>query len=159
MTLPPQVDLRARCADVADLSDLIFEMQITAGSKNPYRILFPKTAPDGRSVLTASDITGQFTDHWEMALMDYNGTLDQAVDVVTLRLFDPAPTREHYNELLAWPLFTHEHSRWKSRQDFLDYFLSCRNDRFTFPGISVRLPESALIYLPLRRSAVATNAI
>jgi hypothetical protein len=159
MTLPRQIELRARCPDASDLSDLIFEMQITAGSKNSYRILFPKTTPQGRSALTASDVTGQFTDHWEMALMDYNGTLDQAVDVVRLRLFDPAPTREHYDELLAWPLFTHERSRWKSRQDFLDDLLSCRNDQFIFPGISVRLPDSALIYLPLRRSAVATNAI
>ena len=129
-------------------------MQITAGSKNPYRILFPKTSPDGRSMLSVGDVVGQFEDQWEMALMDYNGSLDNAVEVVTLRLFDPAPTREHYKELLAWPLFTHEKTRFGSRQEFLDYLLSCRNEHFAFPGISVRLPESPLIYLPLRRSAV-----
>jgi hypothetical protein len=159
MTFPPQVELRARCAEASDLSDLIFEMQITAGSKNPYRILFPKTIPDGRTVLSASDISGQFTDHWEMALMDYNGSLEDAVEVVTVRLFNPAPTREHYAELLAWPLFTHERTRWQSRREFLDDLLSCRNEQFTFPGLSVRMPKSALIYVPLRRSAVATNAI
>ncbi len=46
--------------------------------------------------------------------MDYNGTLDDAVEVVTLRLFDPVSVREHYDELLAWPLFTDERSRWDS---------------------------------------------
>ena len=159
MTLPPQIELRARCADAPDLSGIILEMQITAGSKNPYRILFPKTTHDGRTLLSAVDVAGQFTDHWEMALMDYNGALDDAVDVVTLRLFDPAPVREHYAELLAWPLLTHERDRWDSRQQFLDYLLSCRNEQFAFAGISMRLPESALIYLPLNRAVVDTNAI
>jgi hypothetical protein len=159
MTLPPQIELRARCAEASDLADIIFEMQITAGSKNPYRILFPRTTPDGRTAMTASEIAGQFRDHWEMALMDYNGTLDDAVEVVTLRLFDPASVREHYDELLAWPLFTHESSRWKSRREFLDDLLSCRNDQFTFAGLSVRLPETPLVYLPLRRSVVATRTI
>jgi hypothetical protein len=159
MTLPPRIELRARCADAADLSDLIFEMQITAGSKNRYRVLFPKTARDGRSLLSADDIAGQFTDHWEMALMDHNGTLADALEMVTLRLFDPVSVRKHYDDLLAWPLFTHERSRWKSRQEFLDDLLSCRNEQFTFPGLSVRMPESASIYLPLNRSPVATNAI
>jgi hypothetical protein len=95
MTLPPQIELRARCAEVPDLSDVIFEMQITSGSKNPYRIIFPKTTRDGHSLLCAADIAGQFTDHLEMALMDYNGSLEDAIEVVTLRLFDPVPTRKH----------------------------------------------------------------
>jgi hypothetical protein len=159
MTLPPRVELRARCSEASDLSGLIFEMQITAGSKNAYRILFPKTTPQGCSALTAGEVTGQFTDHWEMALMDYNGTLEAAVEIVTLRLFDPAPAREHYDELLAWPLFTHERSRWESRREFLDDLLSCRNEQFTFSGLSVRLAESPLIYLPLRTSVVATRTI
>ena len=159
MTLPPQIELRAKCTEVSDLSDIIFEMQITAGSKNPYRILFPKTTADGRSALSGSEVAGQFQDHWEMALMDYDGTLDQAAELVTLRLFDPALVRERYNELLGWPLFTSERRRWKSRREFLDDLLSCRNEQFTFSGISVRLPESALIYLPLHRAGVTTDAI
>ncbi len=159
MTVPPQIELRAGCAEASDLSDLVFEMQITAGSKNPYCILFPKTTRDGRSALSAEDIAGQFTDHWEMALMDYNGTLDDAVDVVTLRLFDPASVRERYTNLLAWPLFTHERTHWQSRQQFLDHLLTCRNEQFTFAGISVRFPETTLIYLPLDRAVVDTNAI
>jgi len=159
MTLPPQIELRARCADAGDLSGIVFEMQITAGTKNPYTILFPKTTSDGHTVLPAAEVIGQFTDHWEMALMDYNGTLENAVDIATIRLFDPAPTREHYSSLLAWPLFTHESTRWQSRQQVLDYLISCRNEQFTFGGISVRFPESALLYLPLCRAVAHTNAV
>jgi hypothetical protein len=158
MTLPPHIELRARCADAPDLSGLTFRMQITAGSKNPYGIFFPKTDSAGHTRLTAEGIKGQFTDHWEEALMDYNGSIEDANQLVTIRLWDPAPLREGYDELLAWPLFTHQRTRWKSRRDYLDYMASCRNDEFTFEGISVRLPETSLLYVSLRR-AVAPKAV
>jgi hypothetical protein len=111
-------------------------------------------------VLNVAGATGPKSSQTLMALAEFHRDPTVAalygfsVEVVTLRLFDPAPTREHYKELLAWPLFTHEKTRFGSRQEFLDYLLSCRNEHFTFPGISVCLPESPLIYLPLRRSAV-----
>jgi hypothetical protein len=159
MTLPPEIELKARCAEAPDLSDIVFEMQITAGSKNPYTILFPKTDVSGHTRLTAEEIKGQFTDHWEMALMDYNGSLEEAVEVVTVHLFDLAPLRQHHTDALAWPLFTHERLHWKSREERLDYLLSCRNELFTFPGIAVRLAETPLLYIPLRHVPVATNAI
>jgi hypothetical protein len=158
MTLPPQIELRARCADADDLSGLIFRMQITAGYKNPYGIFFPKTDSAGRTRLTAEDIKGQFTDHWEEALMDYNGSVEDANELVTIRLWDPAPLREGYDELLAWPLFTHQRTRWQSRHDYLDYMASCRNDEFAFDGISVRLPETTLLYVSLGR-AVAPKGV
>ena len=123
MTLPPQIELRARCAQASDLSGLIFRMQITAGYKNPYGIFFPKTDSAGHARLTAEDINGQFTDHWEEALMDYNGLIEDANELVTIRLWDPTPLREGYGELLAWPLFTHQRTRWQSRRDYLDYMI------------------------------------
>ena len=58
MTLPPQIELRARCAEADDLSGIIFEMQITAGSKNPYTIAFPKTDSAGHTKLTGEEISG-----------------------------------------------------------------------------------------------------
>ena len=158
MTLPPQIEVRARCAQASDLSGLIFRMQITAGYKNPYGIFFPKTDSAGHTRLTAEDINGQFTDHWEEALMDYSGSIEDANELVTIRLWDPMPLREGYDELLAWPLFTHQHTRWQSRRDYLDYMASCRNDEFTLDGISVRLPETSLLYLSLGR-AVAPKAV
>ena len=158
MTLPPQFELRARCADADDLSGIIFEMQITAGYKNPYTITFPKTDSAGHTKLTGEEIRGQFRDHWDMALMDYNGSIEEANDVVTIRLFDPMPLREGYERLLSWPLFAHESTRWHSRREWLDYMASCRNDQFAFGGIATRLPETTLLYLSLRR-AVAPQAV
>ena len=158
MTLPPQIELRARCAEADDLSGIIFEMQISAGSKNPYTITFPKTDSAGHTKIRGEEISGQFTDHWDMALMDYNGSIEEANDIVTIRLFDPAPLREGYEQLLSWPLLAHESTRWHSRREWLDYMASCRNDEFTFEGISVRLPETTRLYVSLRR-AVARQAV
>ena len=133
-------------------------MQITAGSKNPYGIFFPKTDSVGHTRLTAEGIKGQFTDHWEEALMDYNGSIGDANELVTIRLWDAALLREGYDELLAWPLFTHQRTRWKSRRDYLDYMASCRNGEFTLECTSVRLPETSLLHVSLRR-AVAPNPV
>lgn len=115
MTLRSQIELRGRCAEANDLSGLIFRMQITAGYKNPYGIFFPKTDSAGHTRLIAEDIRGQFTDHGEQAAMDYNGSIEDANEFVTITLWDPAPLRAGYDELLAWPLFTHQRARWQSR--------------------------------------------
>jgi hypothetical protein len=158
MTLPPQIELRARCADTDDLSGIIFRMQITAGYKNPYNILFPKTDEHGHTRLTAKDIEMQFTDHWDMALMDYNGSVEDANDLVTIHLFEVRPFREHVDTILAWPLFSYEETRWSSRREWFDYMASCRNDEFTSDSISIRLPETTLLYVSLRR-VIAAQAV
>jgi hypothetical protein len=158
MTLPPQIELRARCAEADDLSGIIFRMQITAGYKNPYSIFFPKTDEGGHTRLTAEGIEMQFTDHWDIALMDYNGSLKGANEIVTIHLWDPRPLREDPERILAWPLFSYEQTRWKSRREWFDYMTSCRNEEFTFGGISIRLPETTLLYLSLRR-VVAPRAV
>ncbi len=158
MTLPPQIELRARCAEADDLSGIICEMQITAGYKNPYTIVFSKTDSAGHTKLTDEEISGQFTDHWDMALMDYNGSIEEANDNVTIKLFDPAPLRQGYEQLLSWPLFPHQSTCWQSHREWLDYMASCRNDQFTFGGIATRLPETTLLYVSLRR-AVAREAV
>src|SRR5437762_8588071 len=139
MTLPPQIELRARCAEADDLFGLIFRMQISAGYKNPYGILFPKTDSAGHTRLTAEDIKGQFTDHWEEALMDYNGSIDDANELVTIRLWDPAAlarVTRRASRLAA--IHSSARARWQTRRDYLDYMASCRNDEFAFDGISVR---------------------
>jgi len=150
MTLSPQIELRARCADADDLSGIIFRMQITAGSKNPHSIFFPKTDAGGHTRLAAKEIEMQFTDHWDMGLMDYNGSLQEANDLVTIHLWDPRSFRQHIDDVLAWPLLSYEKTRWKSRREWFDYMGSCRNDEFTFGGVSIRLPETMLLYVSLR---------
>ena len=158
MTLSPQIELRARCAEADDLSGIIFRMQITAGYKNPYSIFFSKTDASGHTRLTATEIEMQFTDHWDMALMDYNGSLEEANDLVTIHLWKPRDFREHDDDVLTWPLFSYEKTRWRSRREWFDYMASCRNDEFTFGGISIRLPETTLLYVSLR-CAVAPQAV
>jgi hypothetical protein len=158
MTLPPQIELRARSAEADDLSGIIFRMQITAGYKNPYSIYFPKTGEHRHTRLTAKEIEMQFKDHWDMALMDYNGSLEDANELVTIHLWDPAPLRQGYDKLLAWPLFSYEETRWKSRREWLDYMASCRNDEFSFGGISISLPETTLVYIPLHRAGAHADA-
>jgi len=158
MTLPPKVELRARCAEADDLSGIIFRMQITAGNKNPHSIFFQKTDARGHTRLAAKEIEMQFTDHSEMALMDYNGSLEDAGELVTVHLWDPRWFRRNPEEILRWPLFSYEKIRWKSRREWFDYMASCRNDEFTFGGISIRLPETTLLYLSLR-SAVALQTV
>lgn len=158
MTLPTQIELRARCAQADDLSGIIFRMQVTAGYKNLYSIFFPKTDSRGHTRLTAKEIEMQFTDYWDMALMDYNGSLEDANELVTIHLWDPRPLREDPEHVLAWPLFSYEKTRWTSRREWFDYMASCRNDEFTFGGISIRLFETTLLYVSLRR-AVAPQAV
>ena len=125
MTLPPQIELRARCAEADDVSGIIFRMQITAGYKNPYNIHFPKADARGHTRLTAKDVETQFTDHWDMALMDYNVSLEDANELVTIHLWDPPPLLEYSKDVLAWPLFSYEKTRWDSRRDWFDYMASC----------------------------------
>ena len=132
-------------------------MQITAGDKNPYRIFFPKTDSSGHTRLTAEDVKDQFADHWEESAMDYNGSIADANELVTIELWDPSVLREKYKDALSWPLFTHERKRWRTRREYLDYLLSSRNDWFAFDGISVRLPETSQIYLTLRRVVGPAN--
>jgi hypothetical protein len=153
MTLPPQIELRARCAEVPDLSGLIFRMQITAGYKNPYGIFFPKTDSKGHTRLSAAEIERQFTDHWEMALMDHNGTMAEANELVTVSLWDPQQLRENCAQSLVWPLSSYEETRWTSRREWIEYMISCGNEKFAFGGIAIRLPETSLLYLPLKQVA------
>jgi hypothetical protein len=93
-----------------------------------------------------------------MALMEYNGSLKEANELVTIHLWESRDFRDHADNVLTWPFFSYEKSRWRSRREGFDYTASCRNDEFTFGGISIRLPETTLLYVSLRR-AVAPQAV
>ena len=103
-----------------------FACRCTAGYKNPYSIFFPGQTERGHSRLTAKEIEMQFTDHWDMALMDYNGSLEDANELVTIHLWDPCSLREDSEQVFAWSLFSYEKTRWKSRREWFDYMASCR---------------------------------
>lgn len=82
MTLPPIIELRVSNPAGGDLSGLIFQMRVTSGAKNPYHIYFPKTAADGSARITAATFRGQFQDHFELGLMDYDGVASASVRTV-----------------------------------------------------------------------------
>jgi hypothetical protein len=160
MTLPPIIKLIIDCPEGGDLSGLIFQMQVSSGTKNPFYIRFLKTATDGASQITADDFRGQFNDHYEMGLMDFNGSIETAGEMVRLALFDPQNMSEQQAVLSRWPLFKHEQKVWQSRREFIDYHLSCCNRDFCFLEKSVCIPEDGIIRLTVtRKIGVINNAI
>jgi hypothetical protein len=145
------IRLRVECEEEGDLSDLLVMMVVRAGSKNPYRIGFPKTDRSGRASLSRDDFIGQFTDHWEGALMDHDGTPDTAGSVVRVELYDPRWSLEHREAALAWPLLTHERTKWRSREEQYRYRTSSRNLEFVASPVEVNLDTATEIVLPLKR--------
>jgi hypothetical protein len=151
MKLPPTITLNVDCPEGGDLSGLIFKIRVTAGSKNPFYIYFPKTLVNGSTCVTEEDFRGQFNDHYEMGLMDYNGSIETAGDTVGIELFDPRPMLERRQELSRWPLLKHERKVWRSRGEFMDYFLSCSNQEFYFFEQSAHIPQNGVIHLTVGR--------
>lgn len=157
MTLPLVITVKVDCPEDGDLSGLIFTMKVIAGSKNPFHICFPKTSKDGVASITAEDFRGQFADHYEMGLMDYNGSVEVASDIVSFSLFDSRPMMRHREELSRWPLFKNEREVWGSRQDRIDYFLSCRNPEFYFFEQSTLIPGDGEIRLTVGKKMGTTD--
>lgn len=145
MILPAEIRLQASCHGSTDLSGLIFELTLHSGTKNKFHIYFPKTDSSGLAVLTSDDFKGQFADHFEMGLMDYNGTIETADQRVTLTLFDRVKMAKNKANIAVWPLLRHERAQWRSRDDKLEYFLSARNDEFVVSPEKLVLPTDELI--------------
>ena len=156
MKLPPVIQLKIDSPDGGDLSGLIFIMQVTSGTKNQFHISLPKTATDGTTQITAEDFQGQFYDHYEMGLMDYNGSVEAARDVVGLFLYDPRLMEKGKDEISAWPLSTDERKHGRSRQERIDYLVSCRNREFDFREQSVRVPPDGVIRVTVQKKTGAT---
>jgi hypothetical protein len=151
MTLPPTFTLTVDCPQGGDLSGLLLQMTVTSGTKNPYHIFFPKTSADGKTSLTADSFRGQFKNHGDVFIMDYNGSVEVASDVVTLQLYDTRLMIKGRKQSLRWPLSKYERTVWKSRQEYVDYFLSCRNLEFEFEKQTVRIPADGAIHLTVTK--------
>jgi hypothetical protein len=151
MNLPPQIDLQVKGTPHISLEDIIVEMTVISGTKNPFHILFPKTADDGSCSISAHDFVGQFTDHYAMGLMDYNGSIASAAQVVAIRLFDPAQLSASIEQVKAWPLLPHESTKWKSREEVIRYLLSCRNLLFAAQPSTVEIAQGATITFNVAR--------
>ncbi|HEV7767315.1 MAG TPA: hypothetical protein VGQ76_20100 [Thermoanaerobaculia bacterium] len=158
MRIPEQIRVRVECENEIDLSGLIVELTVTAGQKNPYRIYFPKTDWSGVATLTRDDFVGQFRDHWEAGLMDHDGTPETADCLVRVGLYNPQWSIENPDTALAWPLLTHEHTKWSSREEQYLYRTSTRNIEFVVSSIDVDLERTNNIILPVKRKLLATPA-
>jgi hypothetical protein len=151
MILPLIFNLKVDCPQGGNLSGLLFMMRVTSGSKNPYHIYFPKTSDDGRSQLTAESFRGQFKDHGETFIMDFNGSVESASDVVVFELYDSRLMKEDKGKVSRWPLSKYEKTVWHSRKEFMDYFISCSNPEFEFEKQSIRIPVDGAISLTVNR--------
>ena len=150
MELPRVLRLRVHAPSETDLSGLIVQLTVQAGRKNPYRIRFPLTNESGQSELTRDDFIGQFKDHWEEGLMDYDGSINTASPVVEVSLYDPTWSIENRELEMAWPLLKHERTKWFSReQEYLDR-VSCRNSTFTADQILINLEHTSDVDLVVR---------
>ena len=150
--------MRVECDNETDLSGFIVELTVTAGRKNPYRIYFPKTDCSGVATLTRDDFVGQFKDHWEAGLMDHTGTPETADSLVRVGLYDPQWSISNPDAALAWPLLTHERTKWSSREEQYRYRTSSRNAEFVAPPIDVDLEKTNDIVLPVERRVLTTSS-
>jgi hypothetical protein len=151
MEIAQRIELTLSSDQAGSLSDLIVGMRITAGTKNPYRIYFPKTDVHGCTALEQVVVLGQFKDHWEEGLMDFNGTLESASQSATFFLFNVRDLQTNLKIALAWPLLTYEKTVWRSRREQVDYFLSCRNDQYSLPETDVPIPRNGQVHLRVHR--------
>ena len=146
MNLPPHIHLQVTSASAITLEDIIVQMTVTAGAKNPFHILIPKTASDGSSSISAKDFTSQFSDHYVTGLMDYDGSIASASPVVSITLFDPSVLVASLDLVKAWPLLPHERTKWRSREEVIKYLLSSRNPKFDAQPETVVIAEGTTIY-------------
>jgi hypothetical protein len=147
MDIPEIIFAELLCKSCNDLRDIIIKLKVNAGRKNPYTIYFPKTDSCGKASISRDDFIGQFKDHWEMGLMDYDGAPETANPIVEVSLFDPTWQIENKNMAMAWPLLKHEKLKWLSRQQHYEYMTSCRNLRFYCRSMDVDLCKTDRIKL------------
>jgi hypothetical protein len=147
MNIPQNIFAEISCKSCNDLSDIIVQLKVKAGRKNHYHIYFSKTNSSGKTSLNIDDFIGQFKDHWELGLMDYDGTPESANPVVEISLFDPTWLIENKKLAMAWPLLKHEKTKWINRQQQYEYMTRCRNRAFGFQSKDVDLSETDRVIL------------
>ncbi len=150
MQVPELLRVRLQADTSVNLGGVIVQLRASTGVKNPYFILFPKTDAKGETALSGSDFVGQFKDHWQSGLMDYQGGPEDAASLVQVSLFDPRPLRRDRKQAMAWPLLRHELTQWSTRKAAYAYTTSCRNDEFEADPLEVDLHTTTDIVLPVR---------
>jgi len=132
MKLPKQISIIVKNNLQQGIENIIVCLKVKSGRKNPYYIYFPKTNKKGTAILTEEDFIGQFKDHWEMGLMDYNGDIASANPNVELSLFDLTWLIENKQLALAWSLFKHGKIKWKTREEQYEYLFICHTCYYVY---------------------------
>ena len=141
MELPDKITFNVLDKSNKAIEGIIVEIKVYSGTKNPYRILSPKTDDTGKAEIKKSNFIGQYEDHWEMGLMDYNGTIQDAKTKVDVYLFDPKWEINNKEACLAWPLLKNEKPLWSSRLEQYSYLISCVNQRYKTKKQSINLSK------------------
>ena len=139
MDLPDIITIQVSDPSGQPVPGIIVQLTVKSGNRNTYQILSPMTGRDGLAQITKPEFTGQFEDHWEMGLMDYNGTVESASPEVQVGLFDPTWHMANPEACLAWPLFKNEQARWASRQKQYEALVSCANLQYRAEPTPVNL--------------------
>ncbi|WP_156844544.1 hypothetical protein [Leptospira wolffii] len=134
-----------------NLEEIIIQFEVFSGSKNSYSILFPKTKRNGEAILDKIDFVEQFNSHFEIGLMDYNGTIETANPIVEVSLFNPKRIKNQKDQIMALPLTSYERKYWKNAKERYDYLISCRNNKFKADLIKVNIEETKLINFGIGR--------
>ena len=142
MKLPEKLFLEVKVEKEAGWEDLIIQLKVRSGRKNPYYIFFPKTDEGGKAILYQNDFIGQFEDHYETGLMDYDGSIETANPEVEVSLFDPTWMIENKTLALAWPLLKNEKPTWNSREEKYNYMISCKNPKYKMKPFMFNIEKS-----------------
>ncbi len=141
MELPDKITFNVVDKSKQPIEGIIIEVKVYSGTKNPYIILSPKTNVFGKSEISKTDFIGQYEDHWQMGLMDYNGTIHDAKPKAEVYLFNPEWTINNKDSYLAWPLLKNEIPLWGSKEEKYNYLTSCSNHMYRINKHMVNFSE------------------
>lgn len=151
MELPDKITFNVFDKSKQAIEGIIIEVKVYSGTKNPYIILSPKTDSSGKAEIEKTNFIGQYEDHWEMGLMDYNGTIQDAKTKVEVYLFNPDWPIKNKDACLAWPLLKNEKPLWDSREEKYNYLISCVNQKYKAKKQTVSFNEDSNIEITVAK--------
>lgn len=151
MELPDNISVQVLDNSEKGVEGIIVELKVVAGTKNPYTILSSKTDKNGTTQISKSDFIGQFEDHWEMGLMDYNGNIEIANNNIEVYLYNPELALENKDSCMAWPLLKNEIPLWNSRAEKYEYITSCNNSKYKAKNRTINIGESNNIIVKVNK--------
>ncbi len=153
MKLPEKIDIQVVCDGESNLDDIIIQMTVLAGTKNPFLIDFPKTNKEGKTSITAVDFKDQVDVQYEMGLMDYNGSIETASQIVSIDLDSRYKNKLFIEISRKGYLNGYERLKWASSDEMISYYLSCRNDKFYTKPQSAEIRPNEIIQFILNKNA------